>query len=515
MKTTQIQKILFTAACFAAGRCSASYFDFKSSDAYPDPNMLLDGSFELDNFDTPIAFENPKSAKSLSTLSKSIVLLNQDATDCMYDSVNECMELLKKYICKFKKSSSIDFSFNEAFPEEIDLASLAVYLNTTTLFAVTEESKTSLMNAILDFDYYKIESELRSIYISLVNSEHYNMNFLECNLENTKKIRHATIMPMFYISKNSLGKCESSKIECIEKEEQAIKKAASLMGASGKSKKNSEGSMNGVFQIADHLEISKPTDNAKTTPSFYGFLKNLFHIKRKRNLVKMQKEELYKTYKPVGIMGGRTVGVIVKKGECSFKKWQNEVTNMSTDSTIPSQVSSGCLKRIPWAYLDARIFANTDLKFDLQVVSKIVSSLTKDNFLIMEDELAFFVLQLNKYSPILKLYLDCLNNIIKKYVGVLEKKHKSATWIKARVYNIVIEYVKGGLSLPLIKYNLEQIICDMIMNLERSRTLTSMDALKIVLQLEKGNPKTMKTTSSWDIYRKKPCTVPFLLQHLI
>ncbi|KAI5130588.1 hypothetical protein NEPAR06_0155 [Nematocida parisii] len=513
MKTMKINKIVFTAACIASG-VYASMDDISTDySSTQQPTISLCEIIK----ETPqtIASNKPKRrVEKINSPFQSLLKKNDNFSKTtllksVSSSINDCMGLIKKFIRKNKVYVLQEHYVDEKVNEKEDLLSLAIYLNTTQMLAVSSESKNALMNAILDFDYNRIGKELRNIYISLVNSNNYNIKFVSSQNSGKNTSNSIYASPFFRISTNYMSKPQIGRIECIKKDEKVIKKALDFINM--KKKLSDKNLFTEIF--TEEKNVSEKTtakSEIKHIYSAYTFFstviqKTLTRKEKSQSASIKKKEKSSKLY---------TICKRVEENSCTFSEWQKTFDKSEEIVESKNIGKYRPLLEVPWAYLDARIFANTDLSFDLAVVIKIVNSILKFESETNQD--CFFCAEFKKLSPVFHTYISFLKSIISTHVSQLEMNNKSAIWIKARIYNIVIRYIKKELTPSLIRYTLEQIVCDILLHIEECNIISKSEIVDFILKTAQNACPEVKLVSEdkKKVYQSRPCTIPMLLHHL-
>ncbi|KAI5184203.1 hypothetical protein NEIRO03_1657 [Nematocida sp. AWRm78] len=518
MKTMQINKIVFAAACIASG--VYANIDDVSAD-YSSTIEPIIPLCELIEETTPVIASNKMKILNSKIRNPLSPLLKKDNNSfsnatllkSVSSSINDCMSLIERFIRKNKVYILQEHYVDEKVNEKEDLLSLAIYLNTTQMLAVSSESKNALMNAILDFDYNRISKELRNIYISLVNSNNYNIKFVSSQGPGINTSDPIYASPFFRISTNYMSRPQIGQIECIEKDEKVIKKALDFINM--KKKLSDKNLFTEIF--TDEKTVSEKTTATSEINLMYSPY-TFFSTVIQRTLARKEKSQPAISIKKKERSSKLyTICKRVKENSCSFSEWQKTFDKSEEIVESRSIEKYKPLSEVPWAYLDARIFANTDLSFDLAVVIKIVNSILKfESENKKSKENRFFYAEFRKLSPVFHTYISFLKSIISTHIAQLEMNNKSAIWIKARIYNIVIRYIKKELTPSLIRHTLEQIVCDILLHIEECNIISKSEIVDFVLKTAQNASAEIKLVSKdgKKTYQSRPCTIPMLLQHL-
>ncbi|KAI5188803.1 hypothetical protein NEMIN01_0171 [Nematocida minor] len=376
--------------------------------------------------------------------------LGSDERSSTFHAISEkCLRDLDEYIQRDQKQES-SILFDNSRRLNTDLASVYRTLYFLELYGITDKQRNSLMNACMEYDREKIAKAMVDIYTSLVAKESYS---IKVKLEGSNDLISTT--PSFSVKDTDLQNFICRKMllnysqngKCID----FIERAVGLYAEEEKKVKKT-----GLYAS---VEIKKKYSSV------------FADAKSNTSKEAMPRPENKSVFRPVN----RLI--------CPFEEWKKTILRDGYDvATV----------EIPWSYLDARIFANTDLSFDMAVLEKIINSIIRlENF----KELAELIDNpfVEKSAGSISSLLFFLKNCISIYHSSLAERDAAFTLVtKARICSIVLSYIKGTLTPTILQNHLEVLLGDIMHNLIK---------LQIVKQIEIAEKFALSCQT--EIYKKE------------
>lgn len=416
---------------------------------------------------------------------KEIVYSERKKSEIFHDLAQKCMHEIDALIRDqvIQGIRALDFVCDESEHfSTMNFADLFRCLNSFQLSAVHSEQKDKLLEACMEFNRDKIADVLVEIYISIVSEEEYTTNMLV-----KKENMVFTTVPFLQVQKKSLVDFIFSMLEtdCLDEEDTPIKRAVALFKGEIKGEKGGKSIFEGVFSHSDsiHEEIEEAEGS--------GLIKVPFVHPQIRYLFKEKSQY---------------------RG-CPFFAWCN---------SIKSGAYNNKSVEIPWAYLDARIYANTRLEFDLLVLETIANSIT--NLVEIKDRKEVLVIGIESLSRVIRVLVKYIQHSVSIYLSKVEKENSECVhWCKARILSIVQSYLKGELTAVILYNELEMILGDVLYNLMKEKVLTNIKNVTEILVLDEYNKidnwakigilgnDISYLSCNWDV---NPYPVPSLIMNL-
>ncbi|KAH9386362.1 uncharacterized protein NEMAJ01_1258 [Nematocida major] len=510
MKTMRVSSMLLAALCGAASvACSSTCQTmFQDSDSSSE-------EFSSNESEDLFALLMKRSIPSTVIQSEVAAVKNPalpKITQKLSESINKAMEFIKEMIEEKTYISSKSKKLTDP-TQSIDLCGIYAYFNTLQLSCISSRQKTALLKACIEFDFKKIDAALKSMYISLVNHEYLVDVSSAITTSNKKSIvsETSTRLPFFQISETHTKNTFAYRLLEIQttSEKSIIDSACDFFKQQKKAELKE--SFRTIF-LATNVEGPLPKTETSSANPGVGVCSKNTTISSQRKKQQVMPITVAKNSE----MKVKSIFSPVQENTCEFEEWKDFVLQNASNA-------SKKLTRIPWSYLDSRVFACTDLKLDVSLLKMIISSVLG---LEMKNEINAHRPTLQRHltalSPIMHALIEKILAIIDKHAEVLEKTHATTLWMKGRIYNIVFNYIRGELTPSLLNYYLGQISEEVAEALKKLNIADEASDVYVILKKHTVTvreivalQKTAEPGETWTGLKSELPALPYILQNLL